>query len=171
MKKSNFRNMTGLVFAAALLAGCASNQTDDTSGADGAGAGYGSGYQSGSSSAYDQASADAAALASLQRVFYFDFDRSELRPEVQAELDKYINILRNGSQSLRLEGHADERGTTEYNLALGERRANSIANYLVVNGVARNRIETVSYGEERPAATGHDESAHAQNRRVEVILR
>jgi peptidoglycan-associated lipoprotein len=175
MKKSNIRNMTGLVLAAALLAGCASNKTDDTSGADGAGAGagagYGDGYQSGSSSAYDQASADAAALASLQRVFYFDFDRSELRPEVQAELDKYINILRNGNQSVRLEGHADERGTTEYNLALGERRANSIGNYLVVNGVARNRIETVSFGEERPAATGHDESAHAQNRRVEVILR
>lgn len=172
MKNSSFRNIAGVVLAAALLGGCASNKTDDTSGADAAGAeGYGNGYQSGSASAYDQASADAAALASLQRVFYFDFDRAELRPEVQAELDKYVNILRNGNQNLRLEGHADERGTTEYNLALGERRANAISNYLVVNGVARNRIETVSYGEERPAASGHDESSYAQNRRVEVILR
>lgn len=104
-------------------------------------------------------------------MFYFDFDKSELRPEVQAELDKYVNILRNSNQSIRLEGHADERGTTEYNLALGERRANSVAQYLLVNGVSRDRIEVVSYGEERPAAIGHDDAAHAQNRRVEVILR
>ncbi|MDX9873520.1 MAG: peptidoglycan-associated lipoprotein Pal [Spongiibacteraceae bacterium] len=172
MNKNNFRNLIATALAAALLAGCASNKTDDTSGSQAGSDPYGaSGYQSGSATAYDQASADAAALASLQRVFYFDFDKSELRPEVQAELDKYVNILRNSNQSIRLEGHADERGTTEYNLALGERRANSVAQYLLVNGVSRDRIEVVSYGEERPAAIGHDDAAHAQNRRVEVILR
>lgn len=175
MKNRNFRSFAGVALAAALLAGCAGQSTDDTSGGASAGGGdsYGSsGYQSsGNGSAYDQASANAAALASLQRVFYFDFDRAELRPEVQAELDKYVNILRTGDQTLRLEGHADERGTTEYNLALAERRANSIQNYLVVNGVSGDRIETVSYGEERPAETGHDESSYAQNRRVEVVLR
>ena len=121
-------------------------------------------------SGYDQAAADAAALASLQRVFYFDFDRSELRPEVTAQLDRYVALLKNGNQNLRLEGHADERGTTEYNLALGERRAKAIADYLSVNGISAGRIETVSYGEERPAAPGHDEESWALNRRVELVL-
>src|SRR5690606_37599043 len=128
------------------------------------------GASTGAESTYDQAAADAAALASLQRVFYFDLDRSELRPEVTAQLDRYVALLKNGSQSLRLEGHADERGTTEYNLALGERRAKAVADYLTVNGISPNRVETVSYGEERPAAAGHDDESWALNRRVELIL-
>jgi peptidoglycan-associated lipoprotein len=70
-----------------------------------------------------------------------------------------------------LEGHADERGTREYNLALGERRANGILNFLIVNGASRSQIETVSYGEERPARTGTNDTAYTANRRVEVISR
>ena len=70
--------------------------------------------------------------------------------------------------SVRLEGHADERGTREYNLALGERRANSIRDFLIVNGASRGQLETVSYGEERPAVNGQAEDAYRQNRRVEV---
>jgi peptidoglycan-associated lipoprotein len=69
---------------------------------------------------------------------------------------------------VRLEGHGDERGTPEYNLALGERRAKAISNYLILQGIDRNRIETVSYGEERPAALGQDEDSYQRNRRVEL---
>ena len=167
MGNSKFRNSVGLAFAMALLAGCASNSTDDSSTA---GAGGSTGTTAPVESGYDQSAADAAALAGLQRVFYFDLDKDNLRPEVTAALDKYVAILRNNSKTVRLEGHADERGTREYNLALGERRANAIANYLSVNGIGRDRVETVSYGEERPVASGHDEESWAQNRRVELSL-
>ena len=113
------------------------------------------------------------ARAALQTtVFYFDFDIAEFR---QADRDVLTyhgrDLAANSSKRVRLEGHADERGTREYNLALGERRANSIMNFLVVNGAARSQIETVSYGEERPADRGTSEAAHQANRRVEVIAR
>jgi peptidoglycan-associated lipoprotein len=165
MELKKLRNTLGLAVAMAVMAGCASKSTDDS----GAAAAVDSGASSGAET-YDQAAADAAALASLQRVFYFDLDKSELRPEVTAQLDRYVSLLRNGNQSLRLEGHADERGTTEYNLALGERRAKAVADYMSVNGISPSRVETVSYGEERPAAAGHDEESWALNRRVELIL-
>ena len=77
--------------------------------------------------------------------------------------------MRTRSGLVRLEGHADERGTREYNLALGERRAKAVANYLAIQGVPRPQIEVISYGEEKPAALGQGESAWAQNRRVELI--
>ena len=77
----------------------------------------------------------------------------------------------NANITVVLEGHADERGTREYNLALGERRANGILNYLIVNGAARSQIEVVSYGEERPAQSGQMESAYSRNRRVEIVAR
>ncbi len=166
MELKKLRNTLGLAVAMAVMVGCASKSTDDS----GAGTATDAGASTGAQSGYDQAAADAAALASLQRVFYFDFDRSELRPEVTAQLDRYVALLKNGNQNLRLEGHADERGTTEYNLALGERRAKAIADYLSVNGISAGRIETVSYGEERPAAPGHDDESWALNRRVELVL-
>ena len=109
-----------------------------------------------------------AARSGLQYVFYFDFDQSALSPETRAALDAQASVLRSSGGPVRLEGHADERGTREYNLALAERRAKAIANYLVLQGVDRGRIETVSYGEERPAVLGQDETAWARNRRVEL---
>ena len=78
------------------------------------------------------------------------------------------NLAANPNRRVRLEGHADERGTREYNLALGERRANSIRDFMIVNGASRNQLETVSYGEERPAVRGQTEDAYRQNRRVEI---
>jgi peptidoglycan-associated lipoprotein len=78
-------------------------------------------------------------------------------------------LAANPNKRLRLEGHADERGTREYNLALGERRANGILNYLIVNGAARNQIEIVSFGEERPADRATSEAAYQRNRRVEIV--
>lgn len=102
-------------------------------------------------------------------VFYFDFDVAEFQPSDRETLIVHArNLAANPNRSVRLEGHADERGTREYNLALGERRANSIRDFLIVNGASRGQLETVSYGEERPAVNGQAEDAYRQNRRVEV---
>ena len=103
------------------------------------------------------------------RIFYFEFDKSDLSAEARAALVHHANQLKaNPNMRYRLEGHADERGTREYNLALGERRAQAIERYLQVQGVSATQLETISYGEERPAQTGTTEAAYSQNRRVEV---
>lgn len=103
------------------------------------------------------------------RVFYFEFDKSDLSAEARAALVHHANNLKaNPNMRVRLEGHADERGTREYNLALGERRAQAIERYLQVQGVAASQLETVSYGEERPADTGTTEASYSRNRRVEM---
>jgi peptidoglycan-associated lipoprotein len=109
-----------------------------------------------------------AACRSL--VVYFDFDSSELRSDSASTLANQADCLRSSRGTLRLEGHCDERGTTDYNIALGERRAHSVQRYLVGQGVSPGRISTVSYGEERPAVRGGDEVAWSQNRRVEILL-
>lgn len=99
------------------------------------------------------------------RVF-FDFDKSDLSADARATLDRQAKWLSTYSNvTLSVEGHADERGTREYNLALGERRANAVKNYLVSSGVAAGRLSTISYGKERPAVVGSNEAAWAQNRR------
>jgi peptidoglycan-associated lipoprotein len=104
------------------------------------------------------------------RVF-FDFDKFDLKPAAQATLARQATWLKQyANRTITIEGHCDERGTREYNLALGERRANSVRNYLVSQGVAANRIKTISYGKERPVALGHNEAAWSQNRRgVSVV--
>ena len=102
-------------------------------------------------------------------VFYFDFDKSDLKPEAREALVYHANRLKaNPGMHIRLEGHADERGTREYNLALGERRAQAVERYLLVQGVPSSQMETISYGEERPVDTGTTEAAYAKNRRVEI---
>jgi peptidoglycan-associated lipoprotein len=104
--------------------------------------------------------------------FYFDFDQAIVKRSGHADLNKHANYLAgNADVRLRLEGHADERGTREYNLALGERRANAIRAYLTSQGASNYQIEVISYGEEKPEVDGHDESAWAMNRRVELIYR
>ncbi len=105
-----------------------------------------------------------------QTVFYFDFDVAEFKPADRETLTYHArDLAANSGKRIRLEGHADERGTREYNLALGERRANGILNYFIVNGASRSQIEVVSYGEERPEQSGQSEQAYSRNRRVEVI--
>ena len=95
---------------------------------------------------------------------------AEFKPADRETLTYHArDLAANPSKRLRLEGHADERGTREYNLALGERRANGILNYFIVNGAARSQIEVVSYGEERPQQSGQGEQAYSRNRRVEVV--
>ncbi|MCP5178389.1 MAG: peptidoglycan-associated lipoprotein Pal [Pseudomonadales bacterium] len=108
----------------------------------------------------------------LNRVFYFDYDKSDLHTSDLAVLEIHAQLLnRNRDRTVVIEGHCDERGTREYNLALGERRANAIRNFLTSAGVASSQIETVSYGEERPENPGHDESAWSRNRRGIVNYR
>ena len=106
--------------------------------------------------------------APLETIVYFDFDQATLKPETRALLLAHADRLKSSNASARLEGHADERGSREYNIALGERRANAVRDFLVLQGVSASSLEVISYGEERPLATGSDESAYAQNRRVEL---
>ncbi len=104
----------------------------------------------------------------LREVIHFDFDEADLRDDARTRLDAKLPILlANPGVTLRISGHADERGSDEYNLALGQRRAAAAKRYLTERGVAESRIETVSFGEEQPVAAGSDESAYAQNRRAE----
>lgn len=103
------------------------------------------------------------------RVF-FDYDSVELRPDALATLDAIGSWLVNHpNATVNIEGHCDERGTREYNLALGERRAQAVANYLAAAGVDTARMQTISYGKERPAMVGNDEAAWAQNRRAVFV--
>ena len=103
-------------------------------------------------------------------LFFFDFDKSDLKQDALDDLDSHAKYLAaDRSAKVRLEGHADERGTRAYNLALGERRANAVARYLVIQGVNRSQIESVSYGEERPLSLSRDENGWSRNRRVELI--
>lgn len=115
---------------------------------------------------------DADALRNaLRNVIHFDFDESDLRDDARARLDAKLPILlANPGLTLRISGHADERGSDEYNLALGQRRAAAAKRYLTERGVADGRIETVSFGEEQPVAAGGDESAYAANRRAEFEI-
>ncbi len=107
--------------------------------------------------------------AAMTMIIYFDFDQSELRPEYADVLARHAAGLSNNSRtSLRLEGHADERGSREYNIGLGERRSQSVRRMLLIQGASSAQISTVSFGEERPAAFGNDEEAYQQNRRVEI---
>lgn len=110
------------------------------------------------------------AMEDLRGPIYFDFDRSELKPEAREELRRKADVLRDFTEvRVRIEGHADERGTVEYNLALGERRADAARQFLIDLGIDPDRLTTVSYGEERPAVEGQNEAAWSRNRRDEFI--
>jgi len=125
-----------------------------------------------------QAAAEAEAVAreqskeatqALAHIIYFDFDQTTIRAEFREVLNGHAAFLaQNPGARIVLEGHADERGTREYNMALGERRGNSVSRYLVVQGVSVDAIEVVSFGEERPVNEGHDDASWSENRRVEI---
>lgn len=184
MKKSAF----ALVLSLGLIAGCSTTgdeaMTDEEMsavdqeggasvyGGDGDGGVSSDELRNGQSGQGEQAGSGGDAALRRITTFYFDFDTAEIKAESRDVLAAHARYLSgNPSVNVRLEGHTDERGTKEYNLALGERRANAVQRFLVVNGADRNQIETVSYGEEKPAAMGASESAWAQNRRVELIFR
>ena len=104
----------------------------------------------------------------VSRVFYFEFDKVILNAEARSALRLHAKSIRMDKISVRLLGHADERGSREYNHALGQRRAQAVKNYLASQGVPDANVQTISYGEERPVAAGNDEASHAENRRAEL---
>ena len=110
---------------------------------------------------------NSGSVAPKASIFYFDFDSSALRADSRSLLDAHAAALKAKPRAVRLEGHADERGTREYNIALGERRAQSVRAYLLSRGVT-SPIEVISYGEEKPAANASNDYAWQQNRRVEI---
>ena len=117
------------------------------------------------------AAAAGSLTATLTAMVHFDYDQSDLRPGDRAILDAKVPILQaNSGVMIQVAGHTDERGSDEYNLALGQRRAAAVKAYLVQRGIPDARIATVSYGEEHPIAQGGDESAWAQNRRAEFAI-
>jgi peptidoglycan-associated lipoprotein len=107
---------------------------------------------------------------SLSNTVYFDFDKSDVHAEDRSTIAGHAKLLvKNRGKKVTLEGHADERGTVEYNMALSERRAKAVKDALMAQGASGDQVKTASYGEGRPAAQGHDESAWSKNRRVEVV--
>ena len=165
MKVSSIKTGLSALLLAALLAGCSSNPAveeqptstdiEDTS------------VQTGQ---VDTSEIEEAAVETItaDTVFYFDFDKALLKPESRAALLEHAAILQSSPRNVRLEGHADERGTREYNMALGERRALAVKEFLVLQGVSPSMIEVISYGEERAAAYGSNEDVWGLNRRVEL---
>lgn len=156
----NFKALS-LVAAVLLVAACAQKSAD-------------TGAASGTSGAAQAPSQTTDLRGQLQQVgdrIFFAFDRSDITAESRTTLQRQAQLLTaNPSVSITIEGHCDERGTREYNLGLGERRANAAKQALVALGIAANRINTISYGKERPAVLGHTEAAWAQNRRAVTVI-
>ncbi len=177
--RNNVLRNIGLVLASALLlTACGKKKIDDLPPpADGTG-----GYSQGGNDTGGYGTDGGPIVPGSQRDFVntvgmgndrvlFDTDRYNIDSRDMATLQTQAQWLsRNPASSVTIEGHADERGTRDYNLALGERRANAAKNYLVSLGIARNRIRTVSYGKESPEALGSSESAWAQNRRAVTVV-
>lgn len=139
-----------------------------TNGAEASGAGANGANAAGQGSDDETAGPQAGLLA--KRIVYFDFDSSEIKgdgTDIVAAHAKYL--ASNPSARVRLEGHTDDRGSREYNIGLGERRAQSVRRALLLQGASEGQLSTVSYGAERPAVAGHDETAWSKNRRVEII--
>ena len=160
-----------LILAALALAGCASQDIPDPDPTESAGADDGAttgGYDDGSMDDGEEFGFDGGS-DELALVIYFDFDSSEVRPQDTDTVTGHAQQLaERGNLSVRLEGHADERGSREYNIGLGERRAQAVRRLLLIQGARASQISTVSFGEERPAVDGSNESAYAMNRRVEI---
>jgi peptidoglycan-associated lipoprotein len=113
----------------------------------------------------------AAARSTLEEMVHFDFDKSEIRPDAQAILRRKVDVLRASPQvQMQIQGYADERGSEEYNIALGNRRAEAVRQYLVGFGLPESRFTIVSYGEEKPLDPGHNEDAWAMNRRAQFVI-
>ena len=167
-----------LVAAMILVAGCESMEQQGA-GAGGQGAARPAGPAAGGPATASPGTAPTAPAPGSQadlvanvgdRVF-FDYDKFDLKPEARRTLERQAAWLKRfPNVNFTVEGHADERGTREYNLALGERRANSVRNFLVSQGIEARRLRTISYGKERPVALGSNETAWAQNRRGVAVV-
>jgi peptidoglycan-associated lipoprotein len=169
-----------LMAGAALLSGCpkkhnvieppaAGTQVPGSSNTQGDGASTSGRSLDGDADAQANGGANAVGLLA-KKVIYFDFDKSEIKPEFAEVVSAHArNLTGHPNLHMKLEGNTDERGTREYNIGLGERRAQAVRRALMLQGVAESQVTTVSFGSERPAAEGDDEAAWAQNRRVELV--
>jgi peptidoglycan-associated lipoprotein len=164
------------VAAVLALAAACSTPSEESTDADTMG-GAGSGSDVSGVGAGDIVEGELSPVVAEQKLVeigdrvFFGLDQQDLSPEARATLDQQAAFLNQQSAlAVVIEGHADERGTREHNLALGDRRANSVRDYLIALGVSPDRIRTVSYGEERPAVVGSNESAWAQNRRAVTVI-
>jgi len=181
MKHFQFKRVSIALTIAALIAGCSSGvKLDDVPVEDkgatsttGGGANSGSTGQSGVAPVdLTQSGRDGAGPVGVARIIYFDFDSYAVKPEFQSVLEGHARFLKASSaRKVMLEGHTDERGGREYNLALGQKRAEAVRRSLALLGVPDAQMEAVSFGKEKPAAQGNSESAFAQNRRVELSYR
>ena len=162
-----FQRILAIFAATFLFAAC---ETASEVGGDSASTSSASSASSASSSAA-AAKTEAEKLAEVGNTVYFDFDSSELSENAQTTLNRQAAFLNvNPTLVIVVEGHADERGTREYNLALGDRRAVAVRDYLLAKGLNAARVRTVSYGKERPAVSGSNEEAWAKNRRAATVL-
>jgi len=154
-----------LIAGLLLLAACAQNPSTSSNTAGG-----GQSTSGGAGTAVTPGSAQDFQNTAGDRVF-FDFDKSVIKPEGRTTLQRQAEWLKKyPNVTVTIEGHCDERGTREYNLALGERRATAVRNALVALGIQPNRVKTISYGKERPAVLGSNEAAWAQNRRGVTVI-
>lgn len=168
----SLKSLVFIGFVMLVLAGCSSTGGGDGMAGGGAGdSGEGAstaGVGSGGDYSVHPLNDKSSPLAT--RVIYFAFDSSEVMPEYEAVVSAHAAYLAaNPDTSIVLEGHADERGTREYNVALGERRGIAIKNLLTLQGAGASQLEVISYGEEKPVALGHDEASWHLNRRVEIL--
>jgi peptidoglycan-associated lipoprotein len=175
-----YRKLVLVLASATLLvaAGCSGKSAVKTppatsavgGSAAGAQEGAGAGVAANAGTVGDSGGSGASAPAGVARLVYFDFDSAEIRPEFVAVVAAHAHAMAaNASIRVRLEGHTDERGSPEYNIGLGERRAQAVRRALLLQGVGEAQVATVSYGEERPAVTGQTEADWAKNRRVEFV--
>ncbi len=166
-----FQRILAIVAATFLLAACetASQVSGDSASTSASNTASSSSASSASSSAAEKTPAEK--LAQVGDTVNFDFDSAELTVSARSTLNRQAAFLSlNPDLMIVIEGHADERGTREYNLALGDRRATAVRDYLVAKGINSARVRTVSYGKERPAVAGSDEAAWAKNRRAATVL-
>ena len=166
-----FQRILAIVAATFLLAACetASQVSGDSASTSASNTASSSSASSASSSAADKTPAEK--LAQVGDTVNFDFDSAELTVSARSTLNRQAAFLSlNPDLMIVIEGHADERGTREYNLALGDRRATAVRDYLVAKGINSARVRTVSYGKERPVVAGSDETAWAKNRRAATVL-
>lgn len=173
-----------VLLSSAVFAGCASNvpldnnkaapvESRSVGGSTGSnGSSSSSGASTGKLASVDLTKSDTAAAAEVGRVVYFDYDSFVVKEEYRSVIEAQAKRLASDrSKKLTIEGHTDERGGSEYNLALGQKRAESVARSIRLLGANDAQIEAVSFGKERPAVQGHDESAWAKNRRAELSVR
>ncbi len=156
----------------AVIAGCSSTKLDE-SGANGAGGAGAGGSASGVAPVtIDPNAQTAAGPVGVARLVYFDYDSYTIKPEFQSLIDGHARFLKaNPQRHISVEGHTDERGGSEYNLALGQKRSEAVRRALTLLGVNDNQIEAVSFGKEKPAVQGTGEDVWAQNRRAEIVYR